>query len=136
MPGPVLRARNGNVAAALKMLVSHVEWRAGYRPWEITPAGVELEARTGKVRSVGCDRHGRQGLYTTPSYIPYPHTHTHYHILARTTTHTPSHFSHNITNNITHTAHNITHDHTSTHSYPNVPHMLGAFEVEQVVHSS
>lgn len=57
-----LRARNGNVSQACKMLVAHLRWRASFKPWKITAAEVELQARTGKVRSSGRDRHGRPVL--------------------------------------------------------------------------
>ena len=54
-----LRARNGRVAEAAKMLLAHLRWRATYKPWRITPRDVEGQAVTGKVRSVGTDAHGR-----------------------------------------------------------------------------
>ena len=58
-----LRARNGNVDKAFKMMSNHLAWRCDYRPWTITPAEIEHQNVTGKVRMGGLDsRDGRPVL--------------------------------------------------------------------------
>ena len=58
-----LRARNGNIDKAFKMMSNHLAWRCDYRPWTITPAEIEHQNVTGKVRMGGLDsRDGRPVL--------------------------------------------------------------------------
>eukprot|EP00041_Stephanoeca_diplocostata_P010771 m.172516 g.172516 ORF g.172516 m.172516 type:complete len:301 (+) comp18288_c0_seq1:184-1086(+) len=54
-----LKARNGNLQKALKMVTRTTEWRSEQRPDLYRAADYETEALTGKVRHGGIDRHGR-----------------------------------------------------------------------------
>ena len=58
-----LRARNGNIDKAFKMMSNHLTWRSSYKPWTITPEEIEHQNVTGKVRMGGLDsRDGRPVL--------------------------------------------------------------------------
>lgn len=58
--------KHGSVDAALARLKHTLEWRASYKPYEITPKDVEPEAVTGKLYVDGFDAHGRPVVYMLP----------------------------------------------------------------------
>ncbi|KAL0486608.1 hypothetical protein AKO1_001429, partial [Acrasis kona] len=62
-----LRARDFDIKKSLNMIKNTIQWRATYKPDEITPESISKAAAGGSLYQRGIDKFGRPMMFVTPA---------------------------------------------------------------------